>query len=66
MSTVFIYRSQAAWKETPAELLHLARDHFAEGWSGRIVRGTYEGQRIIVKLAPTGSDRAKVRWDSSL
>ncbi|KAG0600511.1 hypothetical protein M758_11G039700 [Ceratodon purpureus] len=43
-------------KETPAELLHLAPRHFATGWSGKIVRGTYEGQRIVVKLAPTGSD----------
>ncbi|KAG0591110.1 hypothetical protein M758_1G146000 [Ceratodon purpureus] len=45
--------------ETPAERLHLEPHHFAEGWSGRIVRGTYEGQRIVVKLAPTGSDRAE-------
>jgi len=68
MITVFFYRSHSAldFPETAAELLHLARPHFAEGWSGRIVRGMYEGQRIVVKLAPTGSDRVEVRRDSSL
>ncbi|KAG0613049.1 hypothetical protein M758_6G072700 [Ceratodon purpureus] len=45
--------------ETPAELLHLASSPFATGWSGNIVRGTYDGQQIVVKLAPTGSDRAE-------
>ncbi|KAG0591105.1 hypothetical protein M758_1G146600 [Ceratodon purpureus] len=46
-------------RDTPAELLHLASSPFATGWSGNIVRGTYDGQRIVVKLAPTGSDRAE-------
>ncbi|KAG0613194.1 hypothetical protein M758_6G084300 [Ceratodon purpureus] len=45
--------------ETPAELLHLAPSPFTTGWSGNIVRGTYDGQGIVVKLAPTGSDRAE-------
>jgi len=70
MSAMFLYRSAGlvvdCLMETPAELLHLAPCHFATGWSGNIVRGTYDGQRIVVKLAPTGSDRAEVRGDSSL
>ena len=47
--------------EISAECLHLAPNHFATGWSGKIVRGNYEGQSIVVKLAPVGSDRAEVR-----
>ena len=47
--------------ETPAELLHLAQSPFATGWSGNIVRGTYQGQSVVVKLAPVGSDRGEVR-----
>lgn len=45
--------------EIPAELLHLAQQHFATGWSGKIVRGTYEGQNIVVKLARIGFDCAE-------
>ena len=70
MSAMFFHRSSGpvvdGLRETPAELLHLAPRHFATGWSGKIVRGTYEGEGIVVKLAPTGSDRAEVRGDSSL
>ena len=76
ISAMFLYRSAgpvdclmetpACLMETPAELLHLARSPFTTGWSGNIVRGTYDDQRIVVKLAPTGSDRAEVRGESSL
>lgn len=48
-----------ALRETPAEHLHLARRHFATGWSGKIVRHTYEGQSVVVKLAPVGSKRGE-------
>ena len=69
ISAMFLYRSAGpvdCLMETPAELLHLARSPFTTGWSGNIVRGTYDDQRIVVKLAPTGSDRAEVRGESSL
>jgi len=54
-----LMETPACLMETPAELLHLAPSPFTTGWSGNIVRGTYDGQRIVVKLAPTGSDRAE-------
>ena len=58
---MFFCISDRALRETPVEHLHLARRHFATGWSGKIVRGTYEGQRVVVKLAPVGSKRGEVR-----